>query len=163
MNKKALGLIETVGLAAAIEAADTCLKSANVELIGYELTKGFGLVTVKIRGDVGAVKAALEASKISASRVNEVYSTLILPRPVESLDSIIESDSTVGIKKNQEEVHEEIQKVELKLEETKETKINNSESLNEDEVSEVCNICHDPNCRRKKGQPRTLCIHYKMA
>ena len=66
MTQQALGLIETVGLPVAIEAADAALKAANVTLIGYEKTKGGGLIVVKLRGDVGAIKAAVEAGVASA-------------------------------------------------------------------------------------------------
>lgn len=276
MNKEALGVIETVGMAAAIQAADTCVKSANVELIGYELTKGSGLVTIKIRGNVGAVKAAIEAAKVSAARINQVYATLIIPRPAEKLEGLIESDSTVGIRAKKEdkdkvedtvnveeesrdkvedsanveeeskekvedivnveeeskdkvegsanveeeskdkledsaaeETNEDVQRVDQDLEDSKVLEINNKNddnfeeedktlvsndfvlenpletegfeekkpssendeeieefqqddsSLDEQESDEICNICHDPTCTRKKGQPKTLCINYK--
>lgn len=271
MNKEALGVIETVGMAAAIQAADTCVKSANVELIGYELTKGSGLVTIKISGNVGAVKAAIEAAKVSAAAINKVYATLIIPRPAEKLEGLIESEATVGISREVEEnnsaqeenkdkaedvvnveeenkdkvedkanfeegnkdeevkdvnaeekgkdivedsgakeINEDIQRVEESTEESKvvevdekndenfevedktlvsndsvlespsspeafekekvdndkdetEEVIENNSSLNEheNENDEVCNICHDPACTRKKGQPKTLCINYK--
>lgn len=281
MNKEALGVIETVGMAAAIQAADTCVKSANVELIGYELTKGSGLVTIKIRGNVGAVKAAIEAAKVSAAAINKVYATLIIPRPAANLEGLIESDSTVGIKTKEEEQknsadeenkdkveetvnmdeenkdkaedtanvekenkdkvedaanieeeskekiedtvtveeenkdsledstveasNEDLQKVEQNQKDINTVDVNNDSeveskvltsddsnldnpnlpedlqeeknndgddeeieefsqddsSLNEQENDEVCNICHDPACTRKKGQPKNLCIHYK--
>lgn len=96
MDQNALGLVEVIGLTAAIEAADTCLKSANVQLIGYEkVTKG--LVTVKIQGDVGAVKAALEAAKSSAAKIGAVVSTLLIPRPAEALQLLVESEATIGL------------------------------------------------------------------
>lgn len=94
--KEAIGLIEAVGLAAAIEAADTCLKSANVKLIGYELTKGGGYVTIKISGDVGAVSAAVTAASAAAMKVRGVYSTKVIPRPSESLEMMMNSIETVG-------------------------------------------------------------------
>ncbi|MBU3214319.1 BMC domain-containing protein [Clostridium estertheticum] len=145
MSRDALGLIETVGLAAAIEAADTCMKSANVELIGYELTKGYGMVTVKIKGDVSAVKAAIESAKVSAASVNTVYATLVIPRPVDKLDLMIESSNTIGVKNKIKEKNETI------------------EIIKEEIVpaGEVCNLCYDPKCTRKKGMTRKLCIHYK--
>lgn len=285
MNKEALGVIETVGMVAAIQAADTCVKSANVELIGYELTKGSGLVTIKIRGNVGAVKAAIEAAKVSAAAINKVYATLIIPRPAANLEGIIESDFTVGIKakeaeqknsadeenkdkvedtvsideenkdkvedtanvekENKDKVedaanieeeskekiedtvtseeenkdsledstveasNEDLQRVEQNQKDINTVDVNNEDdnnfeektktlasndsnldntslledlqeeknndgyneeikefsqddsSLNEQENDEVCNICHDPACTRKKGQPKTLCINYK--
>ena len=88
MNQ-ALGLIETVGLVAAIEAADTAVKAANVVLLGYEKTRGNGMITVKITGDVGAVKAAVTAAVMAANRVNEVYSYHVIPRPHAEIDPLI--------------------------------------------------------------------------
>lgn len=87
--KEALGLIETVGLAAAIEAADTAVKAANVKLLGYEKTRGNGMITVKIVGDVGAVKAAVTAGVMAANRVNEVYSYHVIPRPHDEIEALI--------------------------------------------------------------------------
>ncbi|WP_312737973.1 BMC domain-containing protein, partial [Atlantibacter hermannii] len=66
MSGQSLGLIETVGMAAAVEAADAAMKSANVNLVGYELTKGGGMVTVKLEGEIGAINAAVAAA-ISAA------------------------------------------------------------------------------------------------
>jgi microcompartment protein CcmL/EutN len=77
---EALGMIETRGLIAAIEAADAMVKAANVELIGSEKI-GSGLVTVLVRGDVGAVKAATDAGAQAAKRVGEVVSVHVIPRP----------------------------------------------------------------------------------
>ncbi|MBO1264042.1 propanediol utilization microcompartment protein PduA [Proteiniclasticum sp. SCR006] len=81
----ALGLIETKGLVGAIEAADAMTKSANVELIGYEKI-GSGLVTVMVRGDVGAVKAAVDAGVAAARNVGEVVSTHVIPRPHQDVE-----------------------------------------------------------------------------
>jgi microcompartment protein CcmL/EutN len=74
MSGQSLGLIETVGLTVAVEAADAAIKSANVELVGYELTKGGGLVTIKLTGEVGAMNAAVSAGVAAASRVGQVSS-----------------------------------------------------------------------------------------
>ncbi|WP_434643432.1 BMC domain-containing protein [Thermoanaerobacterium thermosaccharolyticum] len=210
MKTKALGLIETIGLTTAIEACDAALKSANITLIGYELTRGGGMVTVKIEGDVGAVKAAIEAAKAAASKVNKVYTSLVIPRPIEGIKGMIASDETVGVEKQQcdidnsdnnlnstdnvieiselkeiktnkertkdnkaeepeedkvgeaeeekveEDEVEEIEKVMIEVENRDETKLDEIE-----ETKEVCNLCKDPLCPRKKGQPRSLCIHYK--
>ena len=89
--QKSLGLIETQGLAGGIEAADAAVKSANVRLIGYELTKGGGWTTVKIEGDVGAVKAATDAGAAAASRVGELVSVHVIPRPHEEVEFILPS------------------------------------------------------------------------
>ncbi len=97
MSKLSLGIIETVGLAAAIEAADTCVKSANVKLVGYELSKGSGMTVVKIVGDVGAVKAAISAAEMAASWVSAVVSCKVIARPSEQLGMMIENGETVGL------------------------------------------------------------------
>jgi len=89
MTQQALGLIEAVGLPVAIEAADAALKAANVTLIGYEKTKGGGLIVVKLRGDVGAVKAAVEAGVASASRVGKIFSHHVIPRPHANTELLI--------------------------------------------------------------------------
>ncbi len=81
----ALGLIETKGLVGAIEAADAMTKSANVELVGYEKI-GSGLVTVMVRGDVGAVKAAVDAGVAAARNVGEVVSVHVIPRPHQDVE-----------------------------------------------------------------------------
>ena len=87
-QKEALGMIETRGLVAAIEAADAMLKAANVELVGTEKI-GSGLVSVMVRGDVGAVKAAVEAGSSSATRLGEIIATHVIPRPHTDVEKII--------------------------------------------------------------------------
>lgn len=84
----ALGLVETKGLVGAIEAADAMVKSANVQLIGYEKI-GSGLITVMVRGDVGAVKAAVDAGSAAASVVSEVKSSHVIPRPHSDVEAIL--------------------------------------------------------------------------
>lgn len=86
---KALGIIETRGLTAAIEAADTMLKAADVTLVKTEKI-GSGLVSVVIQGDVGAVKAAIEAGAENAARLGEVIAVNVIPRPVEELRKILD-------------------------------------------------------------------------
>lgn len=229
MVMRALGLIETVGLAAAVEAADVAVKSANVSLIGYELTKGGGMVTVKIEGDVGAVKAAVEAGVIAAEKVGRVFSKQIIPRVASGVEKMVYSNETVGLGKpnmigeQQNDVeqaeggahetdtskmdvldevktnnaHEEkmikdensssngnanvklvsisplneeepIVKTGADENETEDNDLHVMENLEEDfseinikEESEVCNICKDPLCPRRKGDLRSLCIHEK--
>src|SRR6516164_10868366 len=84
----ALGLIETKGLVGAIEAADAMVKAANVRLIGREQIGG-GLVTVMVRGDVGAVKAATDAGAAAAGKIGEVVSVHVIPRPHEDVEGIL--------------------------------------------------------------------------
>ena len=88
MQKEALGMIETKGLVGAIEAADAMVKSANVSLVGYEKI-GSGLVTVMVRGDVGAVKAAVEAGTSAASKLGELVATHVIPRPHNDVENIL--------------------------------------------------------------------------
>lgn len=85
---EALGLIETQGLVGAIEAADAMVKAASVTLVGYEKI-GSGLVTVMVRGDVGAVKAATDAGAAAASRVGKVVSVHVIPRPHSDTEKIL--------------------------------------------------------------------------
>ncbi|MBG0788386.1 MAG: BMC domain-containing protein [Anaerolineaceae bacterium] len=84
----ALGMVETKGLVGAIEAADAMVKSANVVLIGSEYVGG-GFVTVMVRGDVGAVKAATDSGAAAAKRVGELVSVHVIPRPHEDVEMIL--------------------------------------------------------------------------
>ena len=87
---EALGMIETRGLVASIEAADAMVKAADVQLIGNEKI-GSGLVSVMVRGDVGAVKAAVEAGGAAAARLGEVIATHVIPRPHSDVEKILPS------------------------------------------------------------------------
>ena len=87
-SSNALGMIETKGLVGAVEAADAMVKAANVNLIGRTQVGG-GLVTVMVRGDVGAVKAAVEAGGAAAKRVGELVSVHVIPRPHEDVEAIL--------------------------------------------------------------------------
>ena len=90
MSLEALGIIETRGLVAAIEAADAMLKAANVQLVGTEKI-GSGLVSVMVRGDVGAVKSAVEAGQTNASKLGEIIATHVIPRPHGDVEKILPS------------------------------------------------------------------------
>ena len=85
---QALGMIETKGLVASIEAADAMVKAANVTLMGKEHVGG-GLVTVMVRGDVGAVKASVDAGAAAAERVGELVSIHVIPRPHDEVEGIL--------------------------------------------------------------------------
>jgi len=84
----ALGMIETKGFAAMVEAADAMVKAAKVDLVGYEQIGG-GYVTAIVRGDVAACRAAVDAGQKSAERVGEVVSTHVIPRPHDSVDAVL--------------------------------------------------------------------------
>jgi microcompartment protein CcmL/EutN len=186
MVKNALGLIEVVGLAAGMEAADAAVKSANVELLGYELTRGGGLVVIKLCGDVGAVKAAVDAGAAAAAKVNKVYGKHVIPRPHNELGGIVITKDTVGQSSNSkpaepqqpaEQAGEPVVVMEIAEEEKPADNTNEAtgsqaaESVEETPVeevrrepinpAEVCNLCGDPACPRKKGDPRVTCIHYE--
>ena len=88
MTQEALGMVETRGLTASIEAADQMCKAANVALVGTEKI-GSGLVTVMVRGDVGAVKSAVEAGSVAASRLGELVATHVIPRPHNDVEKIL--------------------------------------------------------------------------
>lgn len=120
---EALGLIEVVGLVGAIEVADTASKAADVKVIGYELTKGSGMVLVKIVGGVSAVKAAVDAASMAAERVCQVVSKHVIARPSDELDKIIKVEKEKTDKKLEE-------KNEVIIEEI----IDNNET---DEVNEI--------------------------
>lgn len=127
---EALGLIEVVGLVGAIEAADTASKAADVKVIGYELTKGSGMVLVKIVGGVSAVKSAVDAACIAAERVSQIVSKHVIARPSDELDKIInvEEESQEEIIDNSEEQNEvtennETDEVNEILEEIKEIQV----------------------------------------
>jgi len=160
MSRQALGLIETVGLAAGIEAADAAVKAANVILIGYELTKGGGMVTVKLAGDVGAIKAAVAAGVAAAQRINQVWGQHIIPRPHTELDNLIQSPDTVGLVPEQPEEPEEKdpENQSWQLEEIRKLMGYGSQP---EKPEFTCNLCHDPACPRQRGEARVKCIHHK--
>ena len=95
MTSEALGMIETKGLIGSIEAADAMVKAANVTLIG-KVHVGGGLVTVMVRGDVGAVKAATDAGAAAAQRVGELITVHVIPRPHVEVEGILPQKPTAG-------------------------------------------------------------------
>ena len=131
----ALGLIESIGLTAAVEADDAAVKAASIELIGMESTKGSGRIVVKFQGDVGAVKAAAEAGAKAAAAVGEVCSCRVIPRPAEGIRKLFLKNESLSY-------------------EQKET------NGNREETQITCNLCMDPKCGRKRGEPHVNCIHY---
>ena len=94
MNMEALGMIETKGFVGAVEAADAMVKAANVVLVGREYI-GAGYVTVLVRGDVGAVKAATDAGAAAARRVGELISVHVIPRPHAELEKVLEAGGLI--------------------------------------------------------------------
>ena len=188
MVKNALGLIETVGLAAGLEAADAAVKAANVELIGYELTKGGGMVVIKLCGDVGAVKAAVDAGSAAAARINKVVAKHVIPRPHGELGTMILSRETTGYQPlpalTAVALEEQSASPDAAIPSqpaAAPAEPDNESTLTETVLdpaqapftaaepavkqepqnpSEGCNLCGDPVCPRKKGDARVTCIHY---
>lgn len=97
MKTLALGQVETIGLPPAIAAADAAVKSADVTLVGYELARGGGKVTIKVVGQVGAVRAAVSAAKVAATRIGMVATSSIIARPSDQIEKLIHSRDTVGV------------------------------------------------------------------
>jgi microcompartment protein CcmL/EutN len=173
MTSQALGLIETVGLPPAIEAADAAVKSANVSLLGYEKTRGGGLVTVKLRGDVGAIKAAVEAGSAAASQVGKVFSAHVIARPHSNTEILItlldrgayretEAPSEAETAPETTPAPPVSEPVPTPPPPAEAESAVESEPAREESAArpdDVCNLCGDPACPRRKGQPRKLCIH----
>ncbi|WP_018590477.1 BMC domain-containing protein [Terrisporobacter glycolicus] len=167
MLRLAIGIIEVIGLSSAIEVADICVKSANVTLIGYELSQGHGMVLIKIEGDVGAVTAAVQAS----SKIAKVLNKKVIPRPGDGIECLIKNENTVGYEDIY--INTDVDKNDLiinKEEKDKETNKNTKEDMNKEEENDfkedsyeekyTCNLCKDPKCPREKGDLRVNCIHY---
>jgi len=103
MYERALGLIETRGLVGALEAADAMVKAAQVKLMGTETTIA-AMITVKVVGEVGAVKAAVDAGAAAAEKVGELISCHVIPQPHEDTESIVYDDTNVGFSKEKETI-----------------------------------------------------------
>lgn len=167
----ALGVIEAVGLPAAIASADAALKAANVALIGYELSRGpGGNVTVKLSGNIGAIQAAVAAGCAAAEKVGRVAGKLIIPRPHNDLEQIIMSPDTVfAVDVNEKNtVNNDVKDSESANQKEVITEADNETTQEEVKIEKVpaqsqptCNLCGDPACPRYKGEPHGLCIHAK--
>lgn len=94
MEERALGMVETLGLVGAIEAADAMIKASNVKLIGKEITDG-AMITIKVVGEVGAVQASVAAGEAAARRVGQVVSVHIIPRPDPMTESIVYDEDAI--------------------------------------------------------------------
>lgn len=112
---KALGMIETIGLVGAIEAADTALKTAEVEIVNRHIVKG-GIVTVELSGDVGAIKVAVEAGAEAVKRLGVFVSSHVIARPDEMVSKMIEENSIIVAENTTEEITEVIEEKELEKE-----------------------------------------------
>lgn len=115
---KALGMIETIGLVGAIEAADVALKTAEVEIVNRHIVKG-GIVTVELSGDVGAIKVAVEAGAEAAKKLGVFVSSHVIARPDEMVSKMIEENSITTVENINEEITEVIEKKDSEIEEIK--------------------------------------------
>lgn len=149
-RKEALAYVELMGYPTAIAFADAAVKSACVEIVGYELSKGAGLVTVKLMGDVSALKAAVEAGTVIANQVGRVAGVALFPRPSDGIRQMVYSADTVGLTPPQPEATPQPAEEPAPAPEPQE--------LPETEPSYTCNLCKSPVCPRKLGESKKRCI-----
>lgn len=134
MNR-ALGLIEVVGLTNAIIVADTMLKASNIKMEDVEITKGMGFVTVKVSGDVGAVKAAIDSGKSLAVSFDKFVSSKVIPRPANGLDGVFNLDKEESLEvkpEKKEEIVEKKPEPEKKISETDAKEVESKIDLSKD-------------------------------
>lgn len=141
MSQKALGMIETIGILAAYEAADVALKSANVKLVGYEISRG-GLIVIKFTGDVSAVRSAVDAGKTAASKLSKVWSSHVIARPAEQIEKMINSEDTINNKNKSNKKAEKKEAVENnesknKLEDQENNELDSVQTEKNEEVEVV--------------------------
>ena len=163
--KLAIGLIETIGLVTAIQAADAAQKSADVALLGMENSRGGGQIVVKLVGDVSAVVAAVESAVKAAEEIGKVYAYKVISRPSDELEKFLEPKEP-----NQEQIPAEAATAICKVQEDSVCKEPvNLDVVPQDEASTTrvsesagvtCNLCGDPECPRKSGESHRKCIHY---
>ena len=143
---KALGLIETRGMVGAIVAADIALKTAQVELINREHTKG-GLVCIEFEGDVAAVKASVEAAVMAIKDMGVYVGSHVIPRPDDSVEKIIKRK--LGASEQKEEVVEETKETEVEEEVSENSEMKNIEEEIE-EINEILKVSKNKKTKHKK-------------
>lgn len=143
---KALGLIETRGMVGAIVAADIALKTAQVELINREHTKG-GLVCIEFEGDVAAVKASVEAAVMAIKDMGVYVGSHVIPRPDDSVEKIIKRK--LGTSETKEEVKEESKETEVEEEVSENSEMKNIEEEIE-EINEILKVSKNKKTKHKK-------------
>lgn len=161
---KALGYIECNGLSGAIVVADKMLKTADIELISMQNTKGYGWIALEISGDIAAVSVAVETIK---NTLPDIYVTsAVFGSPSVGLDKLGKTD-LFGHGNKKVEVSANLQHEQFEEPEhhnTEDINISEDDTLNSDIVDDnetiTCNLCGDPACSRKLGEPHKNCIHY---
>lgn len=167
---KAVGIVECNGLPTAIAFLDTALKSADVKLLGMELAKGEGMVDIKLIGNVGAVKAAMEAGTIVADMIGGIMGKIMIPRPHDNIQCMLKNTYVMHKLNQQENNGHDDQSILLgQTEKMAGTMVEvvacEGESMTLDDPDEMakkqytCNLCKDPKCTRIKGRPHAECIH----
>lgn len=171
---QALGMIEVVGFACAVNTADVMVKAANVVIVGIERAKGGGWLTIKALGDVGAVTAAVEAGSSSARQGDRLINARVIPRLGSGLADVwlkpgIDASTNAPASPAEQNTISNIPSVsetEATLLSAKPMEAKTAAPLNEEKTgtaekeSYTCNLCKDPACPRKKGDPRKFCIHF---
>jgi microcompartment protein CcmL/EutN len=143
---KALGIVEAQGLSPAIFCADTALKAADVELIGYEFAKGMGRITVKLCGNIGSVQAAVGAAKALLEREGKYVASSVIPRPAPEAEPWISQVDRAP--------------AENRPPAAAPGKTAVAAAADDKPAGELCNLCEDPACPRRKGDPHGDCIHF---
>ncbi len=147
--KNALGLLEVSGLALAITCADTMAKAASVTLAGMERTKGSGWTVIKITGDVASVQAAITTGAALARQRQGFIASKVIARPADGLDAFLPARPPVPPAAPRPTA-------------TEETQVPLPASSPGRPSTVTCNLCHDPDCPREKGEPRAHCIHHNQ-
>lgn len=173
---QSIGIIEVQGLASAITVADTMAKVANITIRDVEQAKGFGWTTIKVEGDVASVKAAVEAGEQMARTHDSFVSMKVIPRPADDIWKVFFPEV------QEEQLEEELVEAAIEDSHMNHIEIVDSEPIEEQVKKEpasvaigeekeeqepmalsdkyTCNLCHDPKCTRKKGDPRQRCLHF---
>ncbi len=170
--KQSLGIIEVKGLVYTIACADAALKAANVKLLGYETSRGGACFVLKFTGNVGAVRAALDAALALAGKDGKEITGYAIPRPSEGCWEIVNTENAFQKK--------EEGKAEAKANEDSGAEAGEDEKTGPEAEAEtggvraepeteaeclvragVCNLCNDPKCPRRKSEPHNLCIHFE--
>lgn len=159
---KALGMVEVIGYACAVNVADIMTKTADVIIRGVQRARGSGWLTIKVVGDVGAVQASVTAGKAQAQQDHLFVTSKVIPRLASDVAPVfLPHEQKPSAKKKQAEPAETEanEKTEKSASEQADTKQTPTEKPHKSTYT--CNLCHDPACPRKKGEPRASCIHFK--
>nr|SFZ88582.1 Propanediol utilization polyhedral body protein PduK [Loigolactobacillus rennini] len=157
---KALGMVEVVGYACAVNVADIMTKTADVIIKGVQRARGSGWLTIKVTGDVGAVQASVTAGKAQAQQDHLFVTSKVIPRLATDVAPVFLPHASKPLDKKKSTVPTKADKtIEKPAPEQTDDKQVTVEKPKK--PTYTCNLCHDPACPRKKGEPRASCIHFK--